>query len=62
MKRVACSRLLLTSDGIHDEVNFEAIALLLKRETTVAERAISLVEAALQAGGRDNITVVVGEL
>lgn len=51
------STLLLCSDGLTDTVEDEEIAALLKRHPS--EPAAALVEAALDAGGTDNITVIV---
>jgi protein phosphatase len=51
-------RLLLCSDGLTDLVRDEAIADLLAVEDADAAAA-ACVEAALAAGGRDNVTCVV---
>lgn len=48
---------LLCSDGLHDELDAETILRLLCQEPSQATDA--LVQAALEAGGRDNITSVV---
>ena len=53
--------LLLCTDGLHDELALKTIALLLTQEASPAEKAESLVKAALDAGGRDNVTVIVAE-
>jgi serine/threonine protein phosphatase PrpC len=54
-------RLLLASDGLTDLVPDEVIAdVLISREGD--EAAAALVQLALDAGGRDNITVVVADL
>ncbi len=56
--------MLLSSDGLHDDVPSETIAMILDampdspREPDLEETAQALVQAALQAGGKDNITVV----
>ncbi len=50
---------LLCSDGLTDMLADERIAELLSQPSSLAERADALVEAANEAGGRDNITVVV---
>ena len=52
-------RLLLCSDGLTKEVPDERIRLHLAAGLSPAETAGALVDAALAAGGRDNITVVV---
>lgn len=57
---------LICSDGLHDEVSPESIALILDalpahpREPDLEDTAQALVQAALAAGGRDNVTVVLG--
>jgi protein phosphatase len=56
---VTGDRLLLCSDGLWDELPPEAIASILKRKTDAAEAADELVAQAKDAGGRDNITVIV---
>lgn len=53
--------LLLCSDGLSDELTDGRIAELL-RESVDAETAVKrLVDAALKAGGKDNITVILAE-
>ncbi len=52
-------RLLLCSDGLTKEVNRERIRLHLAAGLSPNETALALVDAALAAGGRDNVTVVV---
>lgn len=52
-------RLLLCSDGLVRELPDDAIASLLTFGGTPASVATALVDAALRAGGRDNVTVVV---
>ncbi len=51
-------RVLLCSDGLHGSVSEEVIRQLLRRERTAALACRRLLEAALAAGGEDNITVV----
>ena len=51
-------RILLCSDGLHDEVSDSAIAKLARNAGPNAA-AEALVEAALKSGGRDNISVIV---
>lgn len=50
---------ILCSDGLTDMVTDDEIAEILKPEHNVYEVTHSLVEAALEAGGHDNTTVVV---
>ncbi len=52
-------RLLLCSDGLTGEVSDGAIGLLLLTVADPQEAADGLVDAALAAGGQDNVTVVV---
>jgi len=52
-------RILLCSDGLHGEVTDQLIAATLLASPDPAEAARRLVDAALSAGGRDNVTVVV---
>jgi PPM family protein phosphatase len=53
---------LLCSDGLTDMVDDATISAILSLPHDLALRAESLVEAANSAGGRDNITVVLGEV
>ncbi len=52
---------LLCTDGLHDMVSDMAIQAILIEDLSQHERCRRLVEAALQAGGRDNVTVVAVE-
>lgn len=52
-------RLLLCSDGLWDEVGDELIAMVLSGRRDPEEAASELVRWAKEAGGRDNITVIV---
>lgn len=52
-------RLLLCSDGLSKEVGDDRLRLHLAAGLTAGETAQALVDAALAAGGRDNVTVVV---
>jgi protein phosphatase len=54
-------RVLICSDGLHDAVDEQTIAAILG-SVSGAERATrALIEAALAAGGPDNVTVVVAD-
>ena len=53
---------LLCSDGLHGYVTDEQIADILGDKTDLDGMARSLVDAALSAGGRDNITVVLARV
>jgi serine/threonine protein phosphatase PrpC len=50
--------LLLCTDGMHGAVSDEAMAAILSKATDPHTAVQSLVRAALDAGGKDNITVV----
>ena len=52
-----CDQLLLCTDGLTDMVTEETIAAELAKERSSAEVCDSLIEMALEGGGRDNITV-----
>lgn len=52
-------QLLLCSDGLTDMISSETIMSILTSEKDISLKARSLIEAANQAGGRDNITAVV---
>lgn len=52
-------RFLLCSDGLTSELTDDAILAVLSRVVDPAEAADALVDAALEAGGRDNVTVLV---
>jgi protein phosphatase len=55
-------RLLLTTDGLTDELSDAEIAGALRRNLTPQATCDALVKLALDHGGRDNVTVVVGEI
>lgn len=55
-------RLLLCSDGLTEELSDSLIISHLQTSLTGEECALSLVEAAKEKGGRDNITVVIVEI
>jgi PPM family protein phosphatase len=52
-------RLLVCSDGLTGELRDDRIRLHLAAGMGAAETASALVDAALAAGGRDNVTVLV---
>jgi serine/threonine protein phosphatase PrpC len=52
-------RFLLASDGLFDEINDAAIAGVLRKVDDPEKAAEELVRLAIEAGGRDNVTVVV---
>ena len=51
--------LLLCSDGLSGEVTDDGIAVILAETTDAQARVNRLIAAALEAGGKDNITVIV---
>jgi len=53
---------LLTSDGLTDMISDDEIAAILRGTTSLDEAAGSLIRAANQSGGKDNITVVLFSL
>ncbi len=55
-------RLLLTTDGLTDELSDAEIADALRRTSTPQATCDELVQLALDHGGRYNVTVVVGEI
>lgn len=50
--------LMLVSDGLHKYVSSETVSAILNAETDMECRAESLIASALDAGGQDNVTVV----
>jgi PPM family protein phosphatase len=52
-------RVLLCSDGLHDMVDDESIARIMGAHERPDDAAQSLLDKALENGGRDNVTVVV---
>ena len=58
LKRRKGDLLLLSSDGLHHEVSERVIKELLRKQGSLEERLQALIQAALDSGGRDNITVV----
>ena len=50
--------LLLTTDGLHDRVPEETLVSILRSNSELDKKLDGLISAALEAGGRDNITVV----
>ncbi|MEX0586802.1 MAG: protein phosphatase 2C domain-containing protein [Pirellulales bacterium] len=54
-------RLLLCSDGLHDLVEDAAIAEVLSAQPTSHDACLALIDRALSAGGKDNVTVVLAK-
>lgn len=57
----AGDRLLLCSDGLSNELDNDTLARLSSEPFSLEEAVVQLVEAAKEAGGRDNITAVLLE-
>ncbi len=55
-------KLLLCSDGLNNELDDTRIAAILEKYSDLEQAARELMSAALDAGGRDNITVLLAEL
>jgi protein phosphatase len=55
-------RLLLCSDGLTDIIDDEAIANILLETPRSSEACERLVQRALDAGGRDNVTVILARV
>lgn len=62
MPLVPDTRLLLCTDGLTGEVSIPLITALLRGNQDPQDAADALVAAALRAGGRDNVTVVVVDI
>lgn len=58
----AGERFVICSDGLTNEISDERIAQLLAQHADPQDAAEELVRAAVEAGGRDNVTVVVVDL
>lgn len=56
------TQLLLCSDGLCDMITSKKMAAVLSEEMSVEEKVNSLIDEALKAGGRDNVTVVLVEI
>jgi len=54
--------ILLSSDGLHGAVPAEAIIAIMDEEAEIGDKVKSLLQAALDAGGKDNITIVVAKI
>lgn len=53
--------LLFTTDGLHDSLSEEEAVSLLQKHDALQAKVEALIQAALNAGGRDNITVIAAE-
>lgn len=54
--------LILTTDGLHGEITTETISSILTSPTDIETKAKFLIQAALDAGGKDNMTMVIAEI
>jgi serine/threonine protein phosphatase PrpC len=54
--------LMLSTDGLHGAVTDNAIFEILNSDATIEDKAQALIAAALNSGGKDNITVVLAEI
>ncbi len=54
--------LMLSTDGLHNELSAKAITRILVSESGIKSKAESLIKAALDSGGKDNITVALAEI
>jgi serine/threonine protein phosphatase PrpC len=61
VQALAGDRLLLCSDGLSNELDSDTLARLSSAPFTLEEAVVQLVDAAKEAGGRDNITAVLVE-
>jgi protein phosphatase len=59
VRLVSGDRLLLCTDGLHDLVPPDTIRERLAKAASAAETCDALVDAALAAGGKDNVTAIV---
>jgi serine/threonine protein phosphatase PrpC len=49
-------------NGLHKQISFETLISLLNADTSIKTKAQSLLQAAIDAGGKDNISIVIAEL
>jgi protein phosphatase len=54
--------LILTTDGLHGKLTNERIGALLKKRSNIETKARSLVQATIEAGAKDDITIVLAEI
>jgi protein phosphatase len=54
--------LIISSDGLHKYIDFDMIFSIIKTSASIESKVDSLVHAALEKGGKDNITVVAIEV
>jgi protein phosphatase len=61
LKLLAGDLLVLSTDGLHGEIPGNTLNSILNTDTNLEIKARALVKAALDAGGKDNITVVMAQ-
>ncbi len=61
LKLLAGDLLMLSTDGLHGEISENILNSILNTDTNLETKARALVKAALDTGGRDNITVVMAQ-
>jgi len=61
LKFLAGDLLVLSTDGLHRQISENALYSILNTDTNLETKAKRLVKAALNAGGKDNITVVMAQ-
>jgi serine/threonine protein phosphatase PrpC len=52
---------MLSSDGLHGEITEHSLNSILNSDANLETKTRALVKAALDGGGRDNITVVMAQ-
>lgn len=62
VKVTAGDSLLLCTDGLYEEVTEKSMAHVLSRDLPAFQKMSLLLEAALEDGGRDNITLIVADI
>ena len=61
LKFIAGDLLVLSTDGLHRQISENTLKSILNTDTDLETKARALVKAALDAGGKDNITVVMAQ-
>jgi protein phosphatase len=61
LKFLAGDLLVLSTDGLHRQIPESTFNSILNADTDLENKARALVKAALDAGGKDNITVVMAQ-
>ena len=61
LKFLAGDLLVLSTDGLHRQISENTFCSILNADTNLDTKARALVKAALDAGGKDNITIVMAQ-